>query len=66
MSEDLNKAKNFFFESLDLQFNGNLDAAKNSFWYPSIRILKQKVLNNWQREIDIIKRYIKLKSNYKL
>ena len=39
------------------------DDNKRTIWYPSIRILKQKKLNDWKGEIDIINKFINLKSN---
>ena len=37
------------------------DDRKKSIWYPSVRILRQKKIGNWNTEIDIIKKFINLK-----
>lgn len=34
---------------------------KKTIWYPSVRILRQKKIGNWNTEIDIIKKFINLK-----
>ena len=39
------------------------DDKKNTIWYPSIRILKQKKINNWEREINIIAKFLEIKKN---
>jgi len=37
------------------------DDRKKTIWYPSVRILRQKKIGNWNTEIDIIKKFINLK-----
>jgi len=39
------------------------DDKKKTIWYPSIRILKQKKINNWEREINIISKFLDIKKN---
>lgn len=37
------------------------DSKKKTIWYPSIKILKQKRINDWKREINIISKFIEIK-----
>ncbi len=37
------------------------DDRKKTIWYPSIKILKQKRINDWKREINIISKFIESK-----
>ena len=36
--------------------------SKKTVWYPSIRILKQSKIGNWDKEISTIKKFIKMKT----
>ena len=37
------------------------DDRKKTIWYPSVRIIRQKKIGNWNTEIDILKKFINLK-----